>query len=112
MLSGVTLGPIETISGVGACFATLDDEERAIAVMLDLMDPARTWRWMIDCGGKLRLDELKRHAKTITRGLGNCESKSLRRTGVDGLPDAEGPLRPITKLLDRGWTRSIKSLKI
>src|SRR4029078_11935777 len=52
---GGTLGP-------SACLAALDDDERAVAVMLDFMDPACTWRRMIDCRCQLRLDELQRHA--------------------------------------------------
>jgi hypothetical protein len=68
LLSGVTLGPIETISGVGACFATLDNQEGAIPVMLDFMNPACTGRGMIDCRCELRLDELQRQAKQLPEG--------------------------------------------
>jgi hypothetical protein len=42
--AGVTLAPIEAIAGISACFAALDTEERAVAVMLDFVNPARTWR--------------------------------------------------------------------
>jgi len=64
----VTLGPIKAVSGVGACFATLDNQEGAIAVMLDFMNPACTRRRVIDCGCELRLDEVQRHATDLAEG--------------------------------------------
>ena len=84
MLSGVTLGPIETISGVGACFATLDNQEGAIPVMLDFVNPACTGRGMIDCRCELRLDELKRHPSDLAEA---GEIASPLTYGVEVLDD-------------------------
>jgi hypothetical protein len=46
--AGVALGPIEAIAGIGTFFAALDDQERAVSIMLDLVDPACAGRRMID----------------------------------------------------------------
>ena len=46
--AGVTVGPIKAISGIRVCFAALDNEERAVAVLLDFVDPPSTRRRMVD----------------------------------------------------------------
>jgi hypothetical protein len=43
--------------------------------VLNFMNPASTRRRVIDCGCELRLDELKGHAQTISRGRENCECR-------------------------------------
>ena len=52
--AGVTVGPIKAISGIRVCFAALDNEERAVAVVLDFVDPpARGGGWSTEvasCG--------------------------------------------------------------
>jgi hypothetical protein len=48
--AGVTVGPIEAVAGIGVGFAALDDEEGAVAIVLDFVNPSSTRRWMIDCG--------------------------------------------------------------
>ena len=63
--AGVPLGSIEAIAGIGACFASLDDEECAVAVVLDFVNPSCTRRRVIDCGCELRIDKLQRHAKLL-----------------------------------------------
>ena len=55
----VALSPIESVAGISACFAALDDQESAVAVVLDFMYPACARRRMIDCGCELRLNELQ-----------------------------------------------------
>jgi len=55
----VALSPIESVAGISACFAALDDQESAVAVVLDFMYPAYARRRMIDCGCELRLNELQ-----------------------------------------------------
>ena len=84
MLSGVTLGPIKAVSGVGACFATLDNQERPVAVMLDFVDPPRTRRRVIDYRCELRLDELKRHPSDLAEA---GEIASPLTYGVEVLDD-------------------------
>ena len=66
-VAGVTVRPIEAVAGVGTCFAALDDQERAVSVMLDFMNPACTRRRMIDCGSELWADKLQRHAIDLAK---------------------------------------------
>jgi hypothetical protein len=61
----IAVRPVEAVARIGSCFAAFDNEEGAVSVVLNFMDPACARRWMIDCGCELRTDELQRHAKTI-----------------------------------------------
>jgi hypothetical protein len=45
--AGVTVGPVEAVTGKSACFAALGDQEGAVTVMLDFMDPPCTRRRVI-----------------------------------------------------------------
>ena len=56
------VGPVEALAGPQARIAILDPQLHAIAVELQLMDPALAARRPVDHGGKLRLDEI-RHAR-------------------------------------------------
>ena len=49
----------------GAGFVALDDQEGAVAVMLDFVNPSCTRGGMICCGCELRLDELQRHTPSL-----------------------------------------------
>src|SRR5262245_23017613 len=64
--------------------AALDDQESPVAVVFDFMGPACTRGRVIDCGCELRLDELKGHAKTISRGRVNCDSKKAPTEPIRG----------------------------
>src|SRR5262249_53892806 len=55
-------------------FAALDDQERALAVVLDLVNPAGTRGRTIDCSCELRLDELKKHGTDLAEAKEIAES--------------------------------------
>src|SRR4029079_17016253 len=93
----VTLCPIQGGSGVGACFATLDNQEGAIAVMLDFMNPACTRRRLIDCGCELRADKLKRHTSLLSEAQQIASPASGKRDSA-GSPGCVGT--------NRGFRRS------
>ena len=46
--AGIPLGPIEAVAGVSTRLAALDYQERAVAVMLDLMNPVGALRRLFD----------------------------------------------------------------
>src|SRR6185369_17021383 len=62
----IAVGPVEVVAGVRACLASLDKKKGSVPVMLDLVDPTRTRRRMIDCGCELRPDKLQRHSIDIS----------------------------------------------
>jgi hypothetical protein len=45
------------IAGEGADLAAIDDDQGAVAVILDLVKPAVPCRWLRDEGREFRLDE-------------------------------------------------------
>jgi hypothetical protein len=65
------------------CFAALDDQEGAVAVVLDFVDPASAARGMIDCGCELRLDERKRHASLLAESEKIASQQPGRRKAGD-----------------------------
>ena len=43
----LSVAPIEAVAGIGPCFAALDNQEHAVGVVLNFMDPAGTRRRLI-----------------------------------------------------------------
>ena len=60
--AGIALGPVEAVTGIGACFAALDNKDCAVAVVLDFMYPPGSRSRVVNCGCELWLDEVQRHA--------------------------------------------------
>ena len=50
-------GPVPAMTGEGPGIAALDDNQGAVAVVFDLVNPARPSRRLRDKGRKLRLDK-------------------------------------------------------
>ena len=55
--AGIPLGPIESMAGIGTRLAALDHQQRAVAIVLDLMNPVGALRWLVGRGEELRLDK-------------------------------------------------------
>src|SRR6185437_15459111 len=72
----IAVGPVEVVAGVRACLASLDKKKGSVPVMLDLVDPTRTRRRMIDCGCELRPDKLQRHSIDLSEA-GEIASRQL-----------------------------------
>jgi hypothetical protein len=53
----IAVAPVVTVAGIDPSRTRLDHEERAIAIVFDFGDPVFPFWWLIDQGGKLRLDE-------------------------------------------------------
>lgn len=81
----ITFAPIEAIAGIGAGLTSLDNKERAVSVMLDLVNPTTPQRRLFDEGSELRFDEAKyaAHAKSCSKAGAEIGVQSADAVGTN-----------------------------
>ena len=70
--TGVTVAPIKSVAGISAGLTSLHNKERAVSVVLDLVNPTTPQRRLIYEGCQLRLNEAQprgcqRHGNATSR---------------------------------------------